>query len=99
KLPKGDISERLKLDEEVALEYYRLQKISEGSILLESGTDYGLRGNTETGMKKDKEETAPLSDIIQVINKRFDTDFTDADRLFFEQIEQELKQDERFVYQ
>lgn len=36
---------------------------------------------------------------IHILNDRFNTDFTDADRLFFEQIEQDPKQDERFVFQ
>ena len=33
KLPKSDYNERLKLDNEVALEYYRLQKIAEGNLV------------------------------------------------------------------
>ena len=99
KLPKKDMSERLKLNDEVAMEYYRLQKISEGSIVLESGAEYGLSSNTETGMKREKEEKAHLSEIIHLLNDRFNTDFTEADRLFFEQIEQELKDDEKFVFQ
>ncbi|MGB9499980.1 MAG: UvrB domain 3-containing protein [Dissulfuribacterales bacterium] len=42
KLPKQDVSERLKIHDEVALEYYRLQKIREGKILLENETGYWL---------------------------------------------------------
>ncbi|OJW77405.1 MAG: restriction endonuclease subunit R [Bacteroidetes bacterium 46-16] len=99
KLPKKDLSERLKLNDEVALEYYRLQKISEGSIVLESNPEYGLAGSTETGMKRDKEEKAHLSEIINVLNDRFGTDFTEADKLFFEQIEQALVEDEKLVAQ
>ena len=37
KLPKRDLSESMKLTDEVALEYYRLQKIKDGSIDLTAG--------------------------------------------------------------
>ncbi len=94
KLPKKGMSEKLKLNDEVALEYYRLQKISEGSITLEKGGEYGLKPTTEAGTKKDKEEFAALSQIINVFNDRFGKPLTDADKLFFDQIEEELVSDE-----
>jgi hypothetical protein len=90
KLPKKGISEKLKLNDEVALEYYRLQKISEGSIILEKGGEYKLKPPTEVGTKKEKEELAALSEIIDVFNERFGKPLTDADKLFFDQIEEEL---------
>jgi len=99
KLPKRDLSERLKLTDEVALEYYRLQKIAEGAITLEMKGEVGVRNITEAGIKREKEEKAPLSEIIQVLNERFGTDFTDADKLFFEQIEMELVSDEKLQLQ
>ncbi|GAB3570714.1 DEAD/DEAH box helicase family protein [Spirosoma luteolum] len=100
KLPRQDMGERLQLNDEVALAYYRLQKIADNETLaLESGEDYGLRGNAETGMTRDKEEKARLSEIIHVLNDRFSTDFTDSDKLFFDQIEQELVSDETLIYQ
>lgn len=94
KLPKKGISEKLKLNDEVALEYYRLQKISEGSIILEKGGEYKLKPTTEVGTKKEKEEFAALSEIINVFNDRFGKPITDADKLFFDQIEEELVSDE-----
>ena len=94
KLPKKDISERLKLTDEVAMEYYRMQKIKEGSIELEKGESGEISGISEAGIKRAKEDKAPLSEIIEVLNERFGTEFTDADRLFFDQIETELIQDE-----
>ena len=48
---------------------------------------------TEAGIKRGKEEKAALSKIIDVLNDRFGTEFEEADRLFFEQIETELMQD------
>ena len=34
-----------------------------------------------------------MSEIIDVLNERFGTEFEEADRLFFEQIEAELMED------
>ncbi len=93
KLPKRDLSESMKLVDEVAMEYYRLQKIKEGSIDLISGEDGKLNGLSEAGIKRAKEEKAALSEIIDVLNERFGTEFEEADRLFFEQIEAELMED------
>jgi type I restriction enzyme R subunit len=93
KLPGRDISDILKLDDEVALEYYRLQKISEGSIVLQK-TDGEVEPASDVGVRKEKDELAPLSEIIKVLNDRFGTDFTDADRLFFEQIEADIMANE-----
>jgi type I restriction enzyme, R subunit len=94
KLPKRDLSESMKLTDEVAMEYYRLQKIKAGAIDLLSGEEGALDGLSEAGIKRAKEEKAPLSEIIDVLNERFGTEFEEADRLFFEQIEAELIKDE-----
>ncbi len=94
RLPKRELSESLHLDDEVALEYYRLQKIKEGSIDLLKGEAGELSGTTEAGLKRAKDEEALLSEIINVLNDRFGTEFEEADRLFFESIEAELMEDE-----
>jgi type I restriction enzyme R subunit len=99
KLPRKGLLEWFRLDDEVALEYYRLQKISEGSITLEGGVDSDLTPITDAGRRKDKDEFAPLSQIIDILNRRFGTDFTEADRLFFSQIEEELVLDETLLKQ
>ena len=94
KLPKRILSEQLHFDDEVVMEYYRLQKIKEGSIDLIKNEDGELDGLTEAGIKRAKEEKAPLSEIIELLNDRFGTEFEEADRLFFNQIEEELIKDE-----
>jgi type I restriction enzyme R subunit len=94
KLPKTDYTHRLKLDNEVALEYYRLQKIGEGDLVLQIQGEDTLNPTTEAGIKRDKEEREKLSNIIKLLNDKFGTDFTDADKLFFEQIEQALYENE-----
>jgi type I restriction enzyme, R subunit len=93
RLPKRELSESLHLNDEVALEYYRLQKIKEGSIDLLTGETGELSGTTEAGLKRAKDEEALLSEIINVLNDRFGTEFEEADKLFFDQIEAELMED------
>jgi type I restriction enzyme R subunit len=90
KLPKTDYIERLKLDNEVALEYYRLQKIAEGDLVLQVQGEYGLDPTTEAGISKPKEEKDKLSNILNILNDKYGTEFTDADKLYFEQLEQAL---------
>lgn len=94
KLPKTDYTERLKLDNEVALEYYRLQKIAEGDLVLQVQGEHGLDPTTEAGIKRQKEEKDRLSNIINLLNDKFGTNFTDADKLYFEQLEQALFENE-----
>jgi type I restriction enzyme R subunit len=84
----------LQLHDQLALEYYRLQKIADGNIELQKDEIGELDGLSEAGIKRAKEEKAALSEIIELLNERFGTDFEQADKLFFDQIEAELVQDE-----
>lgn len=99
KLPKKELSDRLKLSDEVALEYYRIQKIDEGNIMLEQQGDYTIKGASQVGIPVSEENQERLSQIINILNTRFSTDFTDADKLFFDQIEAELILDENLISQ
>ncbi len=85
KLPKRQ-GEQYKLDGEVSLKYYRLEKISEGSITLEEGEADPLQGPTEVGSGSAKDERVILSMLVDKLNERFGTDFTKADELFFDQV-------------
>lgn len=49
---------------------------------------------TEAGISRDKEEKDKLSNIIHLLNEKYGFDFTDQDRLYFEQIEQALFENE-----
>ncbi|MGI8543347.1 MAG: type I restriction endonuclease subunit R [Aridibacter sp.] len=90
RLPKTDISERLKLDSEVDLQYYRLTKVADGDLVLEIKGEDTLKPTTEAGIKRAEDEKEKLSNIITVLNNKYGTDFTEADKLFFDQIEEEL---------
>ncbi|WP_293887921.1 MULTISPECIES: type I restriction endonuclease subunit R [unclassified Sphingobacterium] len=99
RLPKRELSEVIQLDDEIALEYYRLQKIKEGAIELIKNGNGELSGITEAGLKRQKEEEALLSEIVYLLNDRFGTEFEEADKLFFDQIEAELLEDETLKLQ
>ncbi len=100
KLPKTVLSDRFKLNDEVALQYYRLQKTSEIlTLTLEDQKEYGLDALKEAGLRNANDQKAKLTEIIEVLNEKFGTEFTDADRLFFDQIEQELVADTKLQQQ
>lgn len=86
KLPKRGSGPSYQFDDEVRLEYYRLQKISEGSISLDDGQANRLDGPSEVGTGVLHEDAVQLSRLIDVVNDRFGTDFNQADQLFFDQI-------------
>ncbi len=92
-LPK-ESSEKVDLDNELLLEYYRLEKQSMGSIVLESteGTIYGISG--EVGSRKDKKEN--LSELLDKVNERFGTSFTSMDKVM-QQIEDDFLADDELA--
>jgi len=92
KLPKRP-SEKLILDDDVQLKFYRLQKISEGTINLRQGDPGTVSGPTSVGTSANNEEKIELSRLIDVVNERFGTDFKPADELFFSQIREEALAD------
>lgn len=94
KLPRRESGAAYQFDDEVRLEYYRLQKISEGSISLRDGDSRPLDGPTEVGSGLVREQPVPLSQLIDVVNERFGTDFNQADQLFFDQIVEAAMADE-----
>lgn len=99
KLPKEHISEGFQLNDEVALQYYRLQKVGERNIELEKTGVQELESITAAGVRTGQDEKAPLSEIISTINKRFATDFTDADRLLIQQIVEDCTADSKLADQ
>ena len=86
KLPPPGDGQAFVLDDEVALRYFRLQQMKEGSIDLSEGEADPLKGPTDVGTARAKDEEVTLSSLIDRLNERFGTDFTEADQLFFDQI-------------
>lgn len=94
KLPKREVGPAYQFDEEVELDYYRLQKISEGSIDLHEGYHSPLDGPREIGTAEIREEYITLSSLIDLINERFGSELSEADQLFFDQIAEAASQNE-----
>jgi len=99
KLPLKSLEDRFKLNDEILLKYYRLQKIKETNIVMEHQVEYGLEPGTEAGIRKDKEEQIQLSQIVDAINTRFGTEFTAADQLLFDQVGIDLLNDDVIIKQ
>lgn len=74
--------------DDVGLNYYRMERVFSGAIMVKEGDTIYVAGPSEVGTSKAKDEQAPLSQIIQALNDRFSTHFNEEDRLFFEQIKE-----------
>jgi len=96
-LPRGNNEGIVHLGDDVTLEYYRLQRISSGPIDLNEGEGEGVKSPTDVGSKKSNDEQAPLSAIIETLNDKFGTDFSEEDRLFFEQVKERAAKNEQVI--
>jgi type I restriction enzyme, R subunit len=76
------------LGDEVDLLYYRLSREFSGAIELQDGEVQYISSPTDVGTGRAEDEQAPLSAIIQLLNERFGTQFSEEDRLFFQQIKE-----------
>ncbi|MFZ1574804.1 MAG: DEAD/DEAH box helicase family protein [Chromatiaceae bacterium] len=97
KLPPPGDGQGFALDDEVALRFFRLQQMTEGSIDLAQGEAYPLKGPTDVGTGGVKDEAVALSSLIDLLNERFGTDFTEADQLFFDQIRASAEDNENIA--
>ena len=86
KLPPPGDGRAFVLDDEVALRFFRLQQMTEGSIDLSVGEAEPLKGPTNVGTSQVRDEDVALTSLIDRLNERFGTNFTEADQLFFDQI-------------
>ncbi len=92
-LPK-EHEQVLSLNDKVDLEYYRLEKKFEGSIELTK--EEGFLDPPTGSIGKGEEEEVPLSVIIDKINNKYNTSFTNMDKVM-EQIKQDFIDDEEMV--
>jgi len=92
KLPRRS-GPRYRFDDQVTLEYYRLQKISEGVIELRIAEEVSIYGPSAVGMGISREQQIELSQLIVILNERFGTDFKPADQLFFDSIREDAVAD------
>jgi type I restriction enzyme, R subunit len=97
KLPPPGDGQAFVLDDEVALRFFRLQQMTEGSIDLSDGEADPIKGPTDVGTARAKDEDVALSSLIDRLNERFGTNFTEADQLFFDQIRASAENDDNIA--
>jgi type I restriction enzyme, R subunit len=96
-LPVDRDTSIIKVGDEVALQYYRLERNFSGAIEVKEGDAQYVKSPTEVGTGRARDEKAPLSEIIEVLNERFGTQFTEEDRLFFQQIKEKACKDQQVI--
>lgn len=95
KLPKKGLEEALNLDDDLDMEFFRVKKHATSDIALEAKSESDLTSGNDGGVKNKAENELPLSDIIRLINERFNTEWSDADRLQLQQIIEDCANDEQ----
>lgn len=80
--------------DDVALEYYRNQKVFEGSIELEKTGGVELDPQKHGAGGAPEDEKVRLSSILDKLNERFGTQFTETDLLSREQVKEDMLHDE-----
>ena len=99
KLPYRSNAGMLDLDDELALSSYRNEKTFDGSAALKVGESKPVVGATEVGTGGVKVKKSPLSVIIETINTRFGTEWTEEDKLLFDQISGDMAHNEKLNQQ
>ena len=89
-LPKGS-RERVDIDDKVLLEYYKLEKDYEGGIEVEASEGGIIPVSGEAGHKEKKKD--PLTVIIDRINEKFGTHFTEMDKVLVQMENDYAKQE------
>lgn len=79
------------ITDKVLLQYYKLEKKTEGSIYLQQGEQIGVNISVSGGGKVAEPETDYLSHIIEKLNERYGTNFSESEKLAVEQISKNLK--------
>jgi type I restriction enzyme R subunit len=88
----------VQIGNEVDLKYYRLERIFSGAIKVAEGRAEYVKSPTEVGTGKAQDEKAPLSEIIEILNERFGTQFNEEDRLFFLQIKEKASKNPQVIH-
>lgn len=91
-LPKNN-EEKVNLDDELLLEYYKLQKTSEGKITLEN-TEGIIPPVKDSGVVSKNKEKDSLSEIIDKFNKKFGTEFSKLDKVMSD-FKEDIMKDEQ----
>ncbi|ELR96866.1 type I restriction endonuclease subunit R [Gloeocapsa sp. PCC 73106] len=98
KIPVNKDTLPLDVQENIELEQYRIQQTYQGKIELEKGQAELNPVVISEEEKTRQKELEALSEIIEEINKKFGTDFSEKDRVFIEQLELDLDKSESLKY-
>lgn len=90
KLPRSSVDKDIYLADDVALEYYRNQKVFEGSIELEKTGGLELDPQKHGAGGAVEDEKVRLSSILEKLNDRFGTEFSETDYLSREQVKEDI---------
>jgi type I restriction enzyme R subunit len=91
KLPVDRDQLPLEIQQNVDMDSYRLQRTHNGSIALERGTTPLTPMESHLTQPTPSDVQEPLSQIIEELNERFGTDFTEDDKVFIRQLEEHLE--------
>ena len=83
----------VEIQQQIDIDSYRVRQTSSGSISLLRGKGQLDPQQTKGGHNLATDAIEPLSAIIQVLNARFGTDFSEEDRVFLAQLEARLDDD------
>lgn len=93
RLPRDGDDDTPDLTDAAVLTHLRLERgdVKDASLTQVTHEDSEITGHTGEGRGKENDEPAErLSSIISVLNEKFGLNLTEADQLFFEQIEAEV---------
>ncbi|MCH7661028.1 MAG: type I restriction endonuclease subunit R, partial [Euryarchaeota archaeon] len=92
-LPREPGESRVEFEDELALQYYRVEKMNEGRIELDQQGGE-VSSPTETGTRSQEDEEVELSTLVERINDTLGTEFTAADQLFLDQLTEDALDDD-----
>lgn len=87
------------LNDKVSLQYYSLRHEDDESIKLGEEEEAYVTFNVSGGGVKKEEEKDSLSDIIQKLNDKYETDFGEHEKLAVDQIVNDMKLDNELILQ
>lgn len=91
---RGELGEKVSIDDKLLLEFYKMKKTYEGNILLED--EDGLVSPPSGGTGAGDKTLESLSEIIDKFNEKFGTEFTETDKILA-QILEDMKRDDYIV--
>jgi type I restriction enzyme, R subunit len=94
KLPVTKDRLPVEIQQQIDMDSYRVQKAGSGAIKLARGTAELEPIKAKRAEEAFSDELEPLSKIIQELNERFGTVFSEEDKVFIEQLEAKLANNE-----